>query len=219
MARESRSPLRAVLVLGCTLVSPAALFAQGGQPPAGRPKYGVEAGANFANLGGSDVQNSKIRTGLVAGVYAAWPMSNGFSFQPSLLYSMEGAKESDSQTESTLKLGYVRLPLLVRYTWPVQGTTQPFLAVGPSFGYQTSCQISGSGNGVSVSASCDSFTEPGGSQRKKFDVSGRIEAGLDFAMSGRTLTLGGSYSYGFTDVAKYSNARNRVFSVFLGIGL
>jgi len=201
-----------------SLLYGAPMYAQRAQPPAGRPTFGVLAGANFATLGGDSVENAKTRTGFVAGVYADLPMANGFSFQPSVLYSMEGAKESDSQADVTLKLNYIRVPAMLRYTWPMAGTSHPFVAAGPSFGYQATCDISGSSNGVSASASCDAFTE-GGSQRKKFDVSGRVEAGVDFAMSGRRLTLGGAYSYGFTDVAKDASAKNRVISVFLGIGI
>ena len=131
---------------------------------------------------------------------------------------MEGAKTS-GDVDLAVKMNYIRLPAMLRYTWPVAGTTRPFVALGPSFGYQLTCNVSGSNNGVSASASCDAFTAPEPSRRKKFDVSGRVEAGLDFAMSGRTFTIGGAYSYGFTDVVKEGSVKNRVFSVLLGVGL
>lgn len=195
-----------------------AALAQSAPPAARRASYGLVAGFNFANVGGADAQGSRTRTAFIAGAYAAWPMASGFSFQPSLLYSMEGAKTS-GDVDLTVKLNYIRLPAMLRYTWPVAGTTRPFVALGPSFGYQLTCDLSGSNNGVSASASCDAFAAPDGSQRKKFDVSGRVEAGLDFAMSGRKFTIGGAYSYGFTDVVKEGSVKNRVFSVLLGIGL
>jgi outer membrane protein with beta-barrel domain len=203
--------------LSMSLYTRAAL-AQNPSPAARRAAYGLVAGINFANVGGADAQGSKTRTALVAGGYAAWPMADGFSFQPSLLYSMEGAKTS-GDVDLTVKLNYIRLPAMLRYTWPGAGTTRPFVALGPSFGYQLTCDVSGSNNGVSASASCDAFAAPEGSQRKKFDVSGRVEAGLDFAMSGRKFTIGGAYSHGFTDVVKEGSVKNRVFSVLFGIGL
>ena len=208
----------AIAVALSTSLSARAALAQGAPPATGRAAYGLIAGINFANVGGADAQDSRTRTGLVAGAYAAWPMANGFSFQPSLLYSMEGAKTS-GDVDLAVKMNYIRLPAMLRYTWPVAGTTRPFVALGPSFGYQLTCDVSGSNNGVSASASCDAFTAPELSQRKKFDVSGRVEAGLDFAMSGRTFTIGGAYSYGFTDVVKEGSVKNRVFSVLLGVGL
>ena len=115
-------------------------------------------------------------------------------------------------------VAFVRVPVMFRYTWPMAGTSRPFVALGPSFGYQVKCDETASFNGSSVTESCDTAAE-GDSQRKKFDVSGRAEAGLDFAMSGRTLSIGGAYSYGFTDVATHTNVKNRVFSIFLAIGL
>ena len=208
-------PAVAVALSGVLCVAPA--FAQSAAAPAVHPGYGVIAGVNFANLGGSDVDSSKMRTGFVAGVYAAWPFANGLSFRPSLVYGMEGAKMT-GDVDLTLKLNYVSAPLMLRYAWPMAGTSRPFFAVGPSFGYQLSCDISGTSNGVSASASCDAFTE-GDSQRKKFDVSGRVEAGMDFAVRRRTLTVGGAYSHGFTNIAKGADAKNRVFSMFIAVGM
>lgn len=209
--------LSAVAVALSISLSTAPAAAQVAPGPTDRPAYGVVAGINFANLGGSDVENSKVRTGFVGGVYGGWPIANGFSFQPSLLYGMEGAKAT-GDVDFTLKMNYLRLPAMLRYAFPTTGTTKPFFAIGPSFGYQLSCDVSGSANGVSASASCDEFSE-GESQRKKFDVSGRIEGGMDFVVSGRKLTLGGAYSYGFTDVAKDGDAKSRVFSIFFGVGM
>lgn len=209
--------LPAVAVALSSAVCAAPAFAQAAAPPAVHPGYGVVAGVNFANLGGSDVDNSKMRTGLAAGVYAAWPIADDLSFRPSLVYGMEGAKMT-GDVDLTLKMNYVSAPLMLRYAWPMAGTSRPFFAVGPSFGYQLSCDISGTSNGVSASASCDAFTE-GDNQRKKFDVSGRVEAGMDFAVSGRKLTVGGAYSHGFTDVAKDADAKNRVFAIFFAVGM
>lgn len=219
MARKVSSVFAvAVAVALSTSLYASVALAQSASPPTGRPAYGVTAGVNFANLGGSDVDNSDTRTGLVAGVYASWPIQNGFSFRPSVLYSMEGAKASDAGADATLKLDYIRVPVMFRYTWPMAGTSRPFVALGPSFGYQVKCEVTASFNGRSVTESCDT-SAAGDSQRKKFDASGRAEAGLDFAMSGRALTIGGAYSYGFTDVATHADVKNRVFSIFLAIGL
>lgn len=207
-----------MMLASSTLLCSTTAFAQSASPPTGRPAYGVTAGVNLANVGGSDVDNSDTRTGLVAGVYASWPMQNGFSFRPSVLYSMEGAKASDLGIDATLRMDYVRVPVMFRYTWPMAGKSRPFVALGPSFGYQLKCDETATFNGASVTESCDAAAE-GDSQRKKFDVSGRAEAGLDFDMSGRTLSIGGAYSYGFTDVATHADVKNRVFSIFLAIGL
>lgn len=220
MARQPAAARAAVAVLVLTLLSSTSGYAQGAQSVAHRANYGVLAGINFATLSGSDIQDAKTRTGFTAGAYAALPIGTGVSFQPELLYSMEGAKTNTGEN-GALKLSYIRLPVMLRFAVPTAGTTRPFFAIGPSFGFQTSCEFSGSSGGVSASVACDDVGSNFGEslERKKLDVSGRIEGGLTFDTGGRRLIVGGSYSHGFTDVFKNSDGKNRVFSIFVGVGL
>ena len=210
----------AFALLISALVSTTPIIAQTSQSAGSRGTYGVLAGVNFANLGGSDVQDTKTRTGFVGGVYGAWPLGTGIAFQLEALYSMEGAK-TNTGSNGALKLDYIRIPVLLRVAVPTASTTRPFLAFGPSFGLQTKCDVSGSSGGTSVSASCDEFNRiaGGGFEKKTFDVAGRVEAGLTFDTNGRRFIVGGSYSHGIIDVFKDANVKNRVFSIFLGIGL
>lgn len=210
----------AAAVLMSALLSTTPIVAQTSQSAGGRGTYGVVAGVNFANVSGSDVQDTKTRTGFVGGVYAAWPLATGVSFQLEGLYSMEGAK-TNTGDNGALKLDYIRVPVLLRFAVPTPSTTRPFVAVGPSFGFQTKCEISGSSGTTSVSASCDEFNRisGGGFEHKSLDVAGRLEAGLTFDTNGRRFIVGGSYSHGFIDVFKDADGKNRVFSIFLGIGL
>lgn len=210
----------AAALLISALLSTAPMVAQTSQSAGGRGTYGVVAGLNFAKVGGSDVEDAKIRTGFVGGVYAAWPLGTGVSFQPEVLYSMEGAK-SNTGGDAAVKLDYIRIPLMLRLAVPTASMTRPFVAIGPSFGFQTKCEISGSSGSTSVSASCDEVNgiAGGGFEHKTFDVAGRVEAGLTFDTSGRRFIVGGSYSHGFTDVFKDADVKNRVFSIFVGIGI
>ena len=210
----------AIALLISALLSTTPMVAQTSQSGGGRGTYGVLAGVNFANVGGSDVQDVKTRTGFVGGVYAAWPLGTGISFQLEALYSMEGAK-ANTGSNGALKLDYIRIPVMLRVAVPTASMTRPFVALGPSFGFQTKCEISGSNGTTSASASCDAVNgiAGGGFEHKTFDVAGRLEAGLTFDTSGRRFIVGGSYSHGFTDIFKDTDAKNRVFSIFLGIGL
>jgi hypothetical protein len=220
MARQRAAARAAIAVLVFTVLASTSGNAQGAQSVAHRANYGVLAGINFATLSGNDIQDAKTRTGLTAGAYAALPIGTGVSFQPELWYSMEGAKSNTSEN-GELKLSYIRLPVMLRFAVPTAGTTRPFVAVGPSFGFQTSCKFSGSSGGVSASVACDDVGSSVGEGvgRKKFDVSGRLEGGLTFDTGGRRLIVGGSYSHGFTDIFKNSDGKNRVFSIFVGVGL
>lgn len=187
------------------------------------PAYGIRAGATFATLGGSDISNAKTRTSFVGGVYATWPVAGGFSLQPELLYSMQGTKGEGSSdgtaVSGTLQMDYIQIPLLGRYTFPMSGQTHPYVALGPSFGFQMKCDVSGTSGIATASMSCGDFNDQfGGLDRKRFDLSGVLEAGVDFRLQMMQLTVGGSYAHGFIDAFKDANVRNRVWSIFAGIG-
>jgi hypothetical protein len=179
--------------------------------------FGIMAGANFAKLGGDDVEDASNRTGLLAGVYVDLPVANGVSVRPELLYSMQGAKTVNIDgkgPDAVLKLDYVQLPVLVRFTVPTASQTRPFIAVGPSFGLKTKCEVAASAGGVSGSVSCDDVDI----NEKSFDVGGKIEGGVDFGMNGRVLTIGGAYTHGFSDVVEDASVKNRVISLFAASG-
>ena len=69
------------------------------------PVFGIKAGANFSNFG-SDADTDST-TGFYAGVFLDIAEKGNFHLQPELLYSSEGAKDSD--------LGYVRIPVMGKY--------------------------------------------------------------------------------------------------------
>jgi len=204
--------------VGLALLAADPALAQSLPTAARRPAYGFVAGVNVATLAG-DVVNASTRAGLTAGAYAAFPLATGVALQPELLYSMEGAK-LDIGANGGMRLDYLRVPVLLRVAIPTSSNVRPFAAFGPSFGFQTKCEVSGSSGGASVAMSCDDVATLGGPgfERRKFDLSGRVEAGLTVDTQGVRLILGGSYAHGFTDVFKDQNVKNRVFSVFVGVG-
>lgn len=100
---------------------------------------GVKAGINSSRLSaaGSELSTAG-KTGFTAGIMAEIPLLNNFSVQPELLYSQQGAKFSysdpevqNSQYQSTMKLNYLALPLMVKY-YPLKGLS---LQAGPQIGF------------------------------------------------------------------------------------
>lgn len=83
-------------------------------------KFGVKAGLNIATLKG-DIDDVKSRAGLYAGGYARIPLAPKFTFQPEVLFSMQGAKFEYSETymgyyakeKSAFKFNYINIPLNV----------------------------------------------------------------------------------------------------------
>ena len=60
-------------------------------------KFGAKAGVNFATITGDETSGVDSRTAFHIGGVAEIVISEKFSFQPELLYSGQGAKESYSE--------------------------------------------------------------------------------------------------------------------------
>src|SRR5689334_5653725 len=178
------------------------------------PRFGVRAGINIAKLAGDSVEGAKNKTSFVGGVVASLPLSKDFAFQPELVYSMKGSKFSEQGVDGEFKLNYVELPILIRYDIPVVGTTKPFLLAGPALAFQTSCKISGTDQGATVTFGCKDFFRQIGADVdvKKFDTGAMFGGGLAFDVGGRVLSLAVRYNLGLTDIFSDTDAKNRVLS-------
>lgn len=86
-------------------------------------KLGVKAGLNIASLNFDESElNTSSKTGFTAGLMAEIPLTKKFSLQPELLYSQQGSKSSfsdpevaNSKFESTIKLNYLNIPVMLKY--------------------------------------------------------------------------------------------------------
>lgn len=102
-------------------------------------KYGVKAGANFANFSG-DVEGNKMKIGINAGLFAKVSLTEAISLQPELVLSTQGAKEKYSYEgvsfEAKNNLTYLNIPVLAQYN-----TASGFYAeTGPQFGFLLSAK-------------------------------------------------------------------------------
>ncbi len=104
--------------------------------------FGLTGGVNFATAGGADVfSGTKNFTGFAAGAYLDVDVPFLLSFQPEVLYSVKGYIVENTYTilgnsytsKGTATLGYLEIPVLVKYTLPVP-ILKPSLFVGPSLG-------------------------------------------------------------------------------------
>lgn len=101
-------------------------------------KLGAKAGLNISNLNfDEDELDSSSKTGFTAGLMVEIPLTKNFSLQPELLYSQQGSKSSfsdsdvtNSKFESTIKLNYLNIPVMLKY-YAVKGLS---LQAGPQIG-------------------------------------------------------------------------------------
>lgn len=66
--------------------------------------FGAKAGVNLASIGGDDVDGLDGRTSLHLGGVVEIPVSDRFSVQGEVLYSAQGATDSEEGVDVTLKL-------------------------------------------------------------------------------------------------------------------
>ena len=104
--------------------------------------FGIKAGANFYQIGGSDAddegldESRKMKVGIAGGVLVNIPFSDMFSFQPELLYSTEGNLQKEGDMKATIALSYLNIPLMLQLN-----TASGFYAeTGPQIGFLMSAK-------------------------------------------------------------------------------
>lgn len=143
--------IRILYLLLILTLSTSIAFAQA----AGREKisFGILAGANFQNLNGKSFNGEKLKNdmllGFHGGVNALIPIAPEFYFQPGVMYSTKGAKNTSSMSTSTTKIGYVEVPLNLVYKGAL-GSGFVMLGFGPYVAYGITGKVKTEGNSVSL---------------------------------------------------------------------
>ncbi len=129
---------------------------------------GIRLGANIANQkldadGLSVSPDSKL--GLLGGLYLTASLSDKIGIQPELYFSSMGSKFDIQGFETTTKLNYLSLPVLVRYNF----TENISLQAGPQLGFL-----------LSAKGEADGTTEDIKDSYKGLDLGAAIGLGVDF---------------------------------------
>ncbi|MGH7647865.1 MAG: porin family protein [Gemmatimonadaceae bacterium] len=202
---------RFVMVSAAALALVAGSQVASAQMPTPKPTIGVLGGLNLAKLGGDNLTGFSNRTGLQAGLYVTLHMNHAWSIEPEALYSQQGADVSGA----TLKMDYLQVPVLLRWDVASKAPVHPFFIAGPAMAFQVGCKASGPGQ----NETCDQLNQDseGSLDKKSFDVLGVAGAGLGFNFGATQMSVGARYSYGFSDTFQGSDAKNRYFSILLGL--
>lgn len=187
--------------------------------------FGVKAGLNVANLTG-DIEDANSLIGAHAGVFAEFKISDKFSFQPELLFSMQGAKQKFSETEiiagetytyteeSKEKLNYINIPLMAKY----YAAEKFSLEVGPQIGFLMSAK---NDYEYTETYAGVSYSESGSVDVKEFYKG--IDFGLNFGVAydfTENLLAGVRYNLGLSNINDVGDSnykiKNSVFQVSLG---
>ncbi|MCF6349044.1 MAG: PorT family protein [Flavobacteriaceae bacterium] len=169
-------------------------------------KFGVKAGVNFASIIGDGTENIDMRTSYHVGAVVEIGISERFSFQPELLYSVQGAKEKVSEVELTYKFDYINLPLIAKY-YLAEGFS---LEAGPYVGLLMSAKVEAEGPGGSFDEDVkDSFN----------DIDFGANTGVAYKLE-NGLSFGARYNFGLFNIVDVvgdnSKIYNRVIQVSVG---
>ena len=100
-------------------------------------KFGAKAGLNLSTIVGDDIDNADMKAGLYFGGFMNVSLNDRLSFQPELLYSVQGAKdeykEEDFSYEETMKLSYLNIPLLLKMS--LGASNRVHIYAGPQLGF------------------------------------------------------------------------------------
>ena len=193
--------LIALLITSTTMV-----FAQA-------PKFGFKAGLNLNNVSSNDEElNEELggRTSIHLGVITDFKMSKSLSFQPQLLFSGRGAKESHGDHSDVYDFNSLEIPL--NFTYRKNAAKGVFLGVGPSLGYNLSGKVKGDHDSEDIE-----FGSAEG-EIKRFDLG--LNAILGYQFSNKYF-VSTNYSSGLSNWSNNSNAtwRNNILGISVGFFL
>ena len=95
-------------------------------------KFGAKAGLNLTNIVGDDVEDVDLKAGLYVGGFMNVSLSDYLSFQPELLYSIQGWKIDDDD-DMTIRTSYINVPLLLKIS--LGRSDKIHIYAGPQLGF------------------------------------------------------------------------------------
>lgn len=216
MARSVVGFVTAVAVVSCW-ASP--VRAQGKDKFAGMTgiQIGAVAGANFFTFGWHGGRSMQPRSAMHAGPVLIVPLGRHVFFQPEVLYSAEGARESvnDSTygyTAWTFKLNYLAVPALVGFDGAAGAGVSPRVYAGPVFALNLSCQLDAMSRGQSGTFACSY----GGLTAKSLAFGATAGGGLRFRAGSGSLMLEARYTFGLSHL--FESAIVHTQGVSIGAG-
>lgn len=125
-----------ILLIAILIFSSTIALSQGKEK--GKSSFGILGGVNFQNLNGKDIYGKQLENDMIVGYHAGVnmqiPIAPEFYFQPGLLFTTKGAKNTAGTITTTYSISYVELPLNFMYKGQL-GKGYIMLGAGPYLGY------------------------------------------------------------------------------------
>ena len=172
--------------------------------------FGLKAGLNMANLTSEPEGHSyDIKTGVAMGGFLTYPLSDDIALQPELLYTQKGneiesldySSGGGDYATTVIKLDYIEIPILAKYSISPGESACPFVFVGPSIGILMGAKVD--------SEDLKDFC-------KSTDIGLVLGGGVELE-SGVSIDL--RYDMGMTKAFDEGNSKNTVISLMVGYKL
>ncbi len=154
----------------------------------GKTAFAILGGVNLQNLNGKDNNGDKLTNDMLIGFHAGLniqiPIAPEFYFQPGILFSTKGAKNTTGSLTTSYKLSYVEIPLNLVYKAKL-GSGFIMLGFGPYLGYGIGGKVITEGGDASLNTKVEfknvvELTDPLlTTYFKALDAGGNIFAGYE----------------------------------------
>lgn len=148
---------------------------------------GLKAGVNLSNQKiklDSESDKGDMKVGFLVGGYLVATLSDNIALQPELYFSSMGTKDSDA--DASINLGYISVPVLLRYNINEQFN----IHLGPQVGFLLSAKAKQDGESADVK---DAY--------KGIDFGAAVGLGADFGAINASLR----YYQGFSNIGEFED--------------
>lgn len=167
-------------------------------------KFGPKVGGNLSTLTGDAISDDvEMKFGFHVGAVAEIKFTDKLALQPEVLYSLQGAKTSDTfdefgflyKDESKVNLSYINVPVMLKF-YPVK---QFFIQAGPQVGFLVAAKskdestITAPDNTITTESTTTDIKD----QLKTVDFSFNAGLGFDFT---ENFFIDARYSIGLTNI-------------------
>ena len=172
-------------------------------------RLGAKAGVNLSRVTSHSSFKDDNVTGFHIGPSAEWLINGTFGIEGALLYSQKGLKFENGTQVSTNKVGYLEIPLSLKYKLNAFEAVRPYLTAGPYINFK----VDGD----------DTFNDMNNSlseqwKAKSFGAGLTFSAGVELF---KFLQVGARYDLGLTDNYKQSDGdysvQDRTWSAVVGV--
>jgi hypothetical protein len=180
---------------------------------------GLVAGGASTTLGtatATQIPNKSAQRGFLAGISASARLTDQLSFGPEVYYIRKGANAEDNThvVKEEIRISYVEVPLLLRYTVG-SGSLRPYLLGGGAVSFLASCRLRFAGLGQDIREDC----KANNAEATSTDVGAIFGAGVAFGRVGVSVR----YNIGLKNIKKASvggdEIKNRALLAVVSVGM